>query len=94
MWTEGGRRYFHYVADVPINNSYGVYSAIYAVREDQWQASQDSGKAVAIRIFHHPRHEASLDRMVASVRASLDQYTRLYGPYPYSYLNLIEKPGS
>ena len=26
-WTEGGRRYFHYVTDVPINNQYGVFSA-------------------------------------------------------------------
>ena len=25
-WTEGGRRYFHYATDVPINNEYGVFS--------------------------------------------------------------------
>ena len=35
-WTEGGRRYFHYVTDVPINNQYGVFSAGYAVHEEQW----------------------------------------------------------
>jgi hypothetical protein len=31
--------------------------------------------------------------MVASVRASLDRYTRQFGPYPYPYLRLIETPG-
>jgi hypothetical protein len=32
--------------------------------------------------------------MMASVRASLDYYTRQFGPYPYSYLKLIERPAS
>ena len=51
-----------------------------------------SGPAVTIQIFHHPGHAANLGRMVASVRASLDHYTRQFGPYPYSYLRLIENP--
>ena len=89
-WTEGGRRrYFHYVTDVPIDNRYGVFSASYAMHEEQWQSA---GQAVAIQIFHHPGHTGSLGRMVASVRASLDYYTRQFGPYPYSYLRLIESP--
>ena len=91
-WTEGGRRYFHYVTDVPINNQYGVFSARYAVHEEQWNPSTGSGQAVAIQIFHHPGHAGNLGRMVASVRASLDHYTRQFGPYPYSYIRLIENP--
>ena len=91
-WTEGGRRYFHYVADVPINNQYGVFSARYAMHEEQWNPSAGSGPAVAIQIFHHPGHAGNLGRMLASVRASLDHYTRQFGPYPYSYLRLIENP--
>ncbi|WP_321475102.1 hypothetical protein [uncultured Paludibaculum sp.] len=91
-WTEGGRRYFHYVTDVPINNHFGVSSARYALREEQWKAPADTGQAVAIQVFHHPGHAANLARMVASVRASLDHYTRHFGPYPYSYIRLIENP--
>ena len=91
-WTEGGRRYFHYVTDVPINNQYGVFSASYALHEEQWNPSAGAGQAVAIQIFHHPGHAANLGRMVASVRASLDYYTRQFGPYPYSYIRLIENP--
>src|SRR6185503_19293164 len=97
-WTEGGRRYFHYVTDVPINNEYGVFSADYAVHEEQWrhpdqgQGATGLGRDVAIQVFHHRRHIEPLGRMVASVRASLDYYTRQFGPYPYSYLKLIESP--
>jgi len=97
-WTEGGRRYFHYLTDVPINNQYGVFSAAYALREEQWmrpaqgQGATGPGQAVTIQIFHHPGHAGNLGRMVASVRASLDHYTRQFGPYPYSYLRLIENP--
>ena len=91
-WTEGGRRYFHYLTDVPVNNRYGVFSARYALHEEQWNPLTGSGQAVAIQIFHHPGHAGNLGRMVASVRASLDHYTRQFGPYPYSYIRLIEDP--
>jgi hypothetical protein len=90
-WREGGRRYFHYVADVPINNQYDVFSARYALHEERWTGS---GQGIAIQIFHHPGHDSNLGRMVASVRASLDYYTRQFGPYPYSYIRLIENPGA
>ncbi len=62
------------------------------VHEEQWSPSAGSGQAVAIQIFHHPGHAGNLGRMVASVRASLDHYTRQFGPYPYSYIRLIENP--
>jgi ABC-2 type transport system permease protein len=91
-WTEGGRRYFHYVADVPINNQYGVFSARYALHEEQWNPSPGSGHAVAIQIFHDPRHVENLNRMVRAVRASLSYHTERFGPYRYSYLRLIENP--
>lgn len=86
-WMEGGRRYFHYSTDAPINNEYAVFSAGYAVREARWQD-------VAIRIFHHPGHTAHLDRMVRSIRSSLDYYTRQLGPYPYSHISFVERPGN
>ena len=86
---QGGRRYFHYVAEVPIDNRWGVFSARYAVHEETWQGA---GQAVAIQIFHHPTHATIVNRMVAGARASLDLYTRQLGPYPYGYLRLIESP--
>jgi hypothetical protein len=91
-WTEGGRRYFHYVSDVPINNQYGVFSARYALHEEQWKPATGSGPDVAIQIFHDPRHAGNLPRMVRAVRASLSYHTERFGPYPHSYIKLIENP--
>ena len=86
-WTERGRRYFHYATSAPVGNEYAIFSAKYAVHEARW-------KDVAIRIFHHPGHTAHLDRMVRSLRASLDYYTRQFGPYRYSHLSVVERPGN
>jgi hypothetical protein len=91
-WTEGGRRYFHYITDVPVNNQYGVFSAKYALHEEQWNPSTGSGPAVAIQIFHDPRHAENLSRMVRAVRASLGYHTARFGPYPHTYIRLIENP--
>ncbi|HEX8363638.1 MAG TPA: M1 family aminopeptidase [Longimicrobium sp.] len=84
-WMEGGRRYFRYSADL-IRGELAFFSANYAVREGRW-------RDVAIRIYHHPGHTANLDRMLRSVRASLDHYTARYGPNPHRHISLVETPG-
>jgi ABC-2 type transport system permease protein len=102
-WTEGPatgsgqakRRYFHYATDAPIGTEYRFFSAAYAVHEERWNPATGSGRAVAIQVYHHPRYAANLDRMLRSVRASLDYYTRVFGPYPHGHLiRLVENPGS
>ncbi|HEV2146238.1 MAG TPA: ABC transporter permease [Longimicrobiaceae bacterium] len=93
-WTEGGRRYFHFATDAPIGNEYAFFSARYAVHEERWTPPAGSGQPVAIQVYHHPQHAANLDRMLLSVRASLDSYTRAFGPYPHGHvIRLVEKPG-
>lgn len=85
-WTEGGRRYFRYSTEAPIENEYSFFSAEYAVHESRWND-------VAIQIYHHPAHTINVERMAESARASLDYYTKQFGPYPYSYLRFVERPG-
>ena len=84
-WTENGRHYAHWAADIPITNGYAIYSARYAVHRASW-------RNVAIEIFHHPAHTGNLERMVRSVRASLEYHTRHFGPYPHRQLRLVEFP--
>jgi hypothetical protein len=93
-WAEGGRRYFHYATSAPIGNEYAFFSADYALHEARWIDPAGTGQEVAIRIFHHPGHTAHLDRMVRSIRASLDYYTGQFGPYQYDHLSVVERPGS
>ena len=85
-WTDGVRRYFHYVADAPIRNDYAFFSAAYAVHEGRWND-------VSIQIFHHPRHTANLESMLRSVQASLEYHSKTFGPYPYGQIRLVEHPG-
>ncbi|HEX2203174.1 MAG TPA: hypothetical protein VHG91_07740 [Longimicrobium sp.] len=92
-WTEGGRRYFHYATDARIG-SYAFFSARYAVHEEVWTPPSGAGEPVTIQVYHHPKHAANLDRILRSVRGSLDYYTRAFGPYPHGpVLRLVENPG-
>ncbi|GAB3171494.1 M1 family aminopeptidase [Telluribacter humicola] len=104
-WTEAPssgsgqeRRYFHYVTNAPISHEYAIFSARYAVREAQWipavtAGSDSTAKPVTIQIFHHPTHDANVERMVKSVQVSLAYYSQEFGPYPYTYFRVLERPG-
>jgi ABC-type transport system involved in multi-copper enzyme maturation permease subunit len=92
-WTEGGRRYFHYVTDAPIRNEFNVYSAAYAVHTGRWTPPAGGGNPVEIQVFHHPGHAWNAERMVRGVQASLDYFTREFGPYPHGQIRLVERPG-
>ena len=86
-WSENGRRYFQYVSDVPINGMDVFFSANYALHRERW-------KSVDLQVFVHPGHKKHLDRLLRSVRASLDYYSAQYGPYPYRFLQIVEQPGN
>lgn len=93
-WTENGRRYFHYATDAPIRNDYAFFSAAYAVHEGRWNdPSTGSGQGVSIQIFHHPKHAWNVERIVRSAQASLESYTKIFGPYPHGQVRFVEHPG-
>jgi len=82
---QAGRRYFHYVTDKPVLHGVPVLSARYAVRESSW-------KGLPLKLYYHRTHTFNLDRMVSSMKASLDYYTTAFGPYPYRELRIVEFP--
>ncbi len=84
-WAEGGRRYFHYETEAPTEFGARVFSARYAVIEDRWND-------VVLQVFHHPAHGDDLDRTVRSMKASLEYFTRQFGPYPHDQLRIVEIP--
>jgi ABC-2 type transport system permease protein len=84
-WTDNGRRYFHYGNDVPVPFGTAVFSAKYAVREDWWND-------VVLQILHHPAHRYNVDRMMEGMKASLDYYTKVFGPYQFRHLRVVEIP--
>lgn len=86
-WSEEGRQYFHYVSDVPLNGEEVFFSADYEVHRDRW-------KDVDIQVFVHPGHAEHVGRVLRSARASLDYYSAQFGPYPHSFLHIVEQPGN
>ena len=93
-WRKGGRHYFHYTSSVPISGTEVFFSADYAVHRERWNPSSGSGQAVDIQLFVHPGHTKHLERLLRSVRASLDYYSTQFGPYPYQFLQIVEQPGN
>ncbi|WP_247232169.1 hypothetical protein [Telluribacter sp. SYSU D00476] len=100
-WTTGPssgpgqvRRYFHYATAGSAGGEWGFFSANYVVHKVQWKNPDSSGQTVDIQIFHNPQHTAHLDRLVRSIRTSLDYYSREFGPYPRGYLSVVEGAGN
>jgi ABC-2 type transport system permease protein len=90
-WMEGGRRLFHYRTETRIANFFSFLSARYAVRKDRW-AGANGSPPVAIEIYYQPGHEYNLDRMVSSVKKSLDYYTANFSPYQFRQVRILEFP--
>lgn len=84
-WTEGGRRHFDYAMDGPILNFYSVLSARYQVRRDRW-------RDVALEIYYQPGHEYNLDRMMQSMKDTLDYCTSHFSAYQHRQVRIIEFP--
>ncbi len=84
-WTEGDRRYFHYKMDAPILHFYAYLSADYEVVRDRHGD-------VAIEIYYHPGHEYNLDRMIDSIKKSLDYFEANFSPYQHRQMRILEFP--
>jgi hypothetical protein len=93
-WTDNGRRYFEYATERPIRSDFVLFSARYGARTARWPGpATGPGHAVEIEVVHHPEHASNVDRMLASVRASLEHLSATLGPYPHRQLRLVEHPG-
>lgn len=101
-WTDSTthRRYFHFVTSAPIGNEWSFFSAPYEVYEKTWTPSSvrsdsiHAKKPVSVRIYHHPKHKAHLDRMMEAVHASLGFYSKEFGVYRYNHLTVVEHPAA
>ncbi|HYC28520.1 MAG TPA: M1 family aminopeptidase, partial [Chitinophagaceae bacterium] len=91
-WTKDGRRYFSYATGTSIGSEYALFSAKYALREDHWQSS-DTNHSVLIQVFYHPAHNANVERIIKSAKASLEYYSKQFGEYPHDHLSFVEHPG-
>lgn len=84
-WNENGRRYFHYRVDRDSLNFYSFMSARYAVAREEWNG-------IRTEVYYHPEHHWNVPKMMKAIQASLDYYTKNFGPYAHKQARIIEFP--
>lgn len=84
-WEEDGRRWFRYVMDRPMANFASIVSAEYTVARDSWND-------IDIAVYHHETHDYNIDRMIESVKASLEYYSANFSPYQFKEVRILEFP--
>jgi ABC-2 type transport system permease protein len=70
---------------VPMRYAGEILSGEYVVSESSWQG-------LPLRVFYHRTHDINVPRMLESMRASLDYFTKHFGPYQFRELRIVEFP--
>ncbi len=84
--VQNGRRTARFVSDTPIKSYFAIQSGRYAVKRVV-QANVEHS------IYYHPPHHWNVDRMLSTMRTSIDYYSRAFGPYPYDKMIIAERAG-
>ncbi|MBC7894126.1 MAG: hypothetical protein H7066_01870, partial [Cytophagaceae bacterium] len=84
-YREGGRRVFEYRSPQPMLAFYSFLSARYEVRREEWNG-------VALEVYYHKGHAFNVERMVASMKASLGDFSARFSPYQFQQLRIVEFP--
>ena len=86
QWQENGRNHFRYEMDAPMINFFNVMSGELELKKEMY-------KGIEIAVYYHKAHHWNVDRMMESVRDSLDYFTEAFGPYQHRQVRIIEFPG-
>ncbi|WP_419570848.1 ABC transporter permease/M1 family aminopeptidase [Rheinheimera sp.] len=86
QWQQDGRQYFRYEMDQPMVNFYAIVSGRYAVKKQEYNG-------INIEVYYHPAHGWNVDRMIESVRDSIDYFSKEFGPYQHKQMRIMEFPG-
>jgi hypothetical protein len=89
-WQDSGRRFFEYsLGSTHILDFFSYISARYQVRKEMYHGPNGD---VALEIYYDPAHTYDLDDMLASARAGLDYYQRVYSNYQFTQFRILEFP--
>lgn len=93
QWSENNRNYFHYKTDQKIINFYSVVSANYELKKDSHSLSASlSKKPIDLEIYYHKSHSHNLDRMMESMKYTLDYCSAQFSAYPFQQIRIMEFP--
>lgn len=80
-----GRRTALFVSDTPINNMFSIQSANYSVRRRAIGGIEHA-------VYYHPAHHWNVGRILDAMQASIDYYSKAFGPYQFDQIRIVETP--
>ncbi len=90
QWEANGRKYFEYsMGSTHILEFFSYISARYQSKRELYHGPDGD---VSLEVYYHPTHTYDVDDMLASSRAGLDYYQRVYSPYQFSQYRIFEFP--
>jgi hypothetical protein len=89
-WQANGRHFYEYsMGSTHILEFFSYISARYQTKK---QAYHGPGGDVSLEVYYDPAHPYDVDDMLASSRAGLDYYQRVFSPYQFSQYRIFEFP--
>lgn len=90
QWQANGRNYYEYsMGSTHILEFFSYLSARYTTRKETYHGP---GGDVSLEVYYDPVHTYDIENMLASSRAGLDYYQRVYSPYQFSQFRILEFP--
>jgi len=80
-----GRRTSRFKTEAPIHNFFSIQSADYTIRKDRWND-------VDLAIYYHRPHTYNVERMIRSMKESLEYFSKNFSPYQFRQLRILEFP--
>jgi ABC-2 type transport system permease protein len=74
----------------PTFNYVAFLSADYTVRKDVWKNPQ--GDNIDLEIYYHKPHDYNVELMMGAMKKSMDTYTKVFSPYQYGQIRIMEFP--
>ncbi|PWN06318.1 ABC transporter permease/M1 family aminopeptidase [Rhodohalobacter mucosus] len=84
-WTENGRNYYRYKADVPVMPAITYQSAAYDVDMEFYGG-------IRMEYYTHPGHDYNMCTISESARHTLDYALREFGEYRHDHLRIVQVP--
>jgi ABC-2 type transport system permease protein len=84
--VEGKRRVLLTRTEAPIQHFFSMQSGRYAV------SSRDH-KGTELAVYHLPRHDSNVERMLDAMAVSIDLFSEVFSEYQFPHARVLEFPG-
>jgi ABC-2 type transport system permease protein len=89
-WQANGRNFYEYsMGSTHILDFFAYISGHYQSRKEIYHGPNGD---VSLEVYYDPAHPYDVDDMLASSRAGLDYYQRVYSPYQFNQYRIFEFP--